>query len=181
MLEKDDSWDIVDYGNCDISATKNILINMITEENAFIRDHGDKSEGAKVHIIYDFPLDWDGEEVSATASSTNIELVNSVEPIISHLEEFYDGTRAGVLIGKFPPNKELTRYQDANRYLLSIRRNHIPIITNDNVFSSIGPTEINMKESVWYEINNSKEFTIKNNSEFDRYHLVIDILPNSKK
>ena len=183
MLEKDDSWDIVEYGEADTSSIKDALVNMISGEDDFANDNKNtevEPNGARVHLIYDFPLDWDGEDVTATVVSENKELIDSAENLISHLEDFYNGRRARVLVAKLGPKMNLERREDTSEYLLTVRRNHIPIITNDKVYFGTGRTEVSMKQSFWYEINNSKSSWVKNDSDLDRYHLLIDIMPNDK-
>jgi len=177
MFETNENWDIVDYGPCDISKIKDAVLDMILEEGSFT---GPK-DIIKIHKIYDFPEDWNGEDISGFEVSTNKKLLDSVEQIVSHLETFCEGTRAKVLISRLYSNEEIAGSYADKKYHLSVRRHHIPIITNDNIYIGIGQTEINMKESILYEINTSKDFVFKNHSDSDRYHLIVDILPNSQK
>jgi len=58
------------------------------------------------------------------------------------------------------------------------RRVHIPVITSEEVTFTVMDTTINMKESVWYEINNQMKHGANNPTDNERVHLIIDILPN---
>lgn len=47
-------------------------------------------------------------------------------------------------------------------------------------FFGVGDEKINMKSGECWEINNSRTHFVDNNSETDRVHLLIDIMPHSE-
>ena len=76
-------------------------------------------------------------------------------------------------------NKNIEEHCDFNELVLC-HRIHIPIITNDQVIFHIDKIPFFLEEGKVYEINNQKLHSVENNSNFDRVHLIIDILPFSK-
>lgn len=183
MSENNDYWDIKDLGQSEITIIKNELINLITSGLNFSNARGQQLNGKpdvlQIHAIYDFPSSGFDENSVAELVSDNQNLVDSVEPLIAHLEDFYGGSRAKVLIVNALPGASLTAQGITSEYISSIKRSHIPIITNDQAFFAVNNTEINMKEGFWYEINTMlPSYSIRNDGSESRYHLVIDILPN---
>ena len=85
-----------------------------------------------------------------------------------------------VLLIKLKAKKNISIHFDSGDYLMSCRRNHIPIITSDNVFFGVGNEKIVMQAGECWEINNSRPHFVENNSEIDRVHLLIDIMPKSE-
>jgi hypothetical protein len=101
-----------------------------------------------------------------------------VDPIIKDLENIHNGSVAKVMFPRLKSNSKIHKHGDANEYLEIVRRHHIPIITNNNVFFYISDGVLNMLEGECWEINNMKEHEVINNSNEDRIHLIIDIIPN---
>ena len=180
MLKKDSSWDIIEHGFFNISYIKEEVLKIINDENF---NNNDRNLEYKVHkntksnVLYDFPLDWSGEDIKSKRSDSYINLLNSIDPIIKSLETFFGGMVGRVLLANLVAGKEIEKHKDGGYYLESVRRNHIPIITNDDVIFEVGEKSINMKSGSWYEINNNNLHYVKNGGDQDRYHLIIDILP----
>lgn len=180
MLKKDSSWDIIEHGIFDISEIKKEVLSIAIDENF---NNNDRNLEYKVHrhtksnVLYDFPLEWAGEEITSTISSDYPELVKSIQPMIKELEIFFDGKVGRVLLANLVAGKEIEKHKDGGYYLESVRRNHIPIITNESVVFQVGDKVVNMKPGTWYEINNNNLHYVKNGGDQDRYHLIIDILP----
>ena len=64
--------------------------------------------------------------------------------------------------------------------MTTCKRTHIPIITNSEVTFTVGGETKFLKEGEIWEINNTKEHSVDNNSDIDRIHLLIDIMPNEE-
>lgn len=98
--------------------------------------------------------------------------------IISTIESAFNGrvVRAELVVLK--ANKKVSPHVDGGQMLTISRRCHVPIITNDNVFFTVFKNKINMRPGVCYEINNGMPHSVENNSDIDRVHLILDILPN---
>ena len=180
MLSKDKSWDILEHGTFDISKIKDqvLKISQLADFN-----NNDRNMKYKVHrdtiskVLFDFPLTWAGENIESEIITDDLEVVELILPIIKELESFFDGKVGRVLLANLPAKKEIGQHRDSGYYLESVRRNHIPIINNDDVLCEVGSQSINMKSGHWYEINNNNPHYVKNNGDQDRYHLIIDILP----
>lgn len=98
--------------------------------------------------------------------------------IFNDLEHEYVATVVRAEIVKMFANTNVRPHVDGGDMLNVSRRCHIPIITNKDVLFTVMSNTINMEEGVCYEINNGMPHSVKNNSNFDRVHLIIDLLPN---
>ena len=128
------------------------------------------------YIIQYHPLDWIfGTPIQS--ATMDKDLMDLISPIIENLEDEIVGKSARVLLIKLGAGKDVALHVDGGDYLSSVRRFHIPIITNDNVFYTVNKETINMKAGECWEINNLKYHSVLNDSEEDRVHLLIDILP----
>lgn len=128
------------------------------------------------YIIQDHPLDWVfGTPIQSVTMDKD--LMDLISPIIEKLEDEIVGKSARVLLIKLGAGKDVALHVDGGDYLSSVRRFHIPIITNDNVFYTVNKETINMKAGECWEINNLKHHSVLNDSQEDRVHLLIDILP----
>jgi aspartyl/asparaginyl beta-hydroxylase (cupin superfamily) len=103
-----------------------------------------------------------------------------INPIIKDLELKHNGIRSNVLFIKLKAGHNISAHSDSGEYLLSSRRHHIPIITSDQTFFTVGSEKINMSEGECWEINNSRVHSVENSSKIDRVHLLIDIMPNTE-
>lgn len=101
-----------------------------------------------------------------------------IENIYSYLESVYDGKVVRCEIVKMHGAGEIPPHIDSGEFLTLARRVHIPLVTNKGVLFSVLNSSINMEVGSWYEINNSLPHSVINNSDLDRIHIIIDILPN---
>ena len=74
--------------------------------------------------------------------------------IFKNLEEFYSGKVIRCEVVSLKPHTNIRMHIDGGPLLHYSRRVHIPVITSEEVTFTVMDTTINMKESVWYEINN---------------------------
>lgn len=184
MFKRDIDLEISEGIYIDISKVKSLLIDRLQSNNDISvnnnRHNFNTHSKTKSHLIYDFPLEWDGEsKIDSLLFSSDKELVDIVETIIKTIEDYYDGKRGRVLLVNLPAGEIIPEHNDSGTYLQTVRRNHIPIITNDLVLFRVGASQINMKENYFYEINNHKVHYVENKGSTDRYHLIVDILPNN--
>jgi len=182
MLKRDLDFEITHICEVDSALVKDELLKTLNE-NEEIEINNDRNNFSthsktKSHLIYNFPLEWDGElKMDAEVSTKDLRMLDAVEPLIKLLEDHHDGKRGRVLLVNLPAGEKIPMHQDSGIYLQLVHRNHIPIVTNDKVMFGVGNSLINMKESNVYEINNHKTHYVNNDSDFDRYHLIIDIIP----
>jgi hypothetical protein len=75
----------------------------------------------------------------------------------------------------------IAAHQDNNFSLTHSHRIHLPVVTNEAVWFTVGGETINMREGELYEINNRRMHTVSNNGSTDRVHLILDfVLPGEK-
>jgi Rps23 Pro-64 3,4-dihydroxylase Tpa1-like proline 4-hydroxylase len=131
------------------------------------------------YIVQDHHLFWqNGEKFLPTLKDP--EIYELVMPIIKELQERICGKAARVLLIKLEGNKNVTEHTDSGDYLNTVRRFHIPIITNDKVYYTVNGEKIHMKAGECWEINNRKPHSVDNDSDEERIHLLIDIMPESE-
>lgn len=130
----------------------------------------------KTYIIQDHMLLWKfGTE--STPIIKDEAAYNFVKSIVSYLEEEHVGQAARILLIKLEAGKDVSEHTDGGDYLSTVRRFHIPLITNNNVEYVVNKETVVMKKGECWEINNLKPHYVLNNSDVDRVHLLIDILP----
>lgn len=186
MLKRDLEFDITHVGEVDSSNIKLELLKILEEQDSLPVNNSRSGfathSKTKSHLIYDFPLDWDGEQaIDSVLATDNKTLIDSVDPLISTLEGKYSGKRGRVLLVNLPAGENIPEHMDSGAYLQIVHRNHIPVITNDQVMFGVGNSVVNMKENNLYEINNHKTHYVNNDGDTDRYHLIIDIIPFQKR
>lgn len=138
----------------------------------------DAHKNTETYFIHEHSLLWKfGEVYSGKIVSNDKEIINLVWPIVEELMDIYDGVPGQVILVKLKPFSSIGMHKDYGDYLLYSRRNHIPIKTNMNNKFIVDKEEILMKEGECWEINNSKFHSVINNSNQDRVHLIIDIIP----
>ena len=75
----------------------------------------------------------------------------------------------------------IAEHRDMNFSLTHSHRVHLPIVTNDETWFSVGSESINMREGQVYEINNRRLHSVANNGTEDRVHLILDyVLPGER-
>ena len=144
-----------------------------------------RQEMSKIHketntyYVYKNNLMWNsGEEFITNKISSDETLLELLEPIIKDLEMIHDGVRANVLLIKLAAKENIPLHEDSGDYLLLSRRNHIPIITTGDVVFGVGSERVSMQAGECWEINNYRLHWVDNDSDIDRVHLLIDIMPN---
>lgn len=126
-----------------------------------------------------YPFIWSYEENDKIIRTTKKnEIPSFINDIVIRLENTYKGKCVNLLLTKLTPKENILSHIDM-KYLKYIHRFHLPIITNKNVIFILKKESFNLKEGFLYEINNTIEHGVENNSLKDRIHLMIDILPFS--
>lgn len=133
------------------------------------------------YFIYKTDLSWTvGQKFIVEKKSNDQALIDLVEPIIKDLEKLHDGVRGNVLLIKLKSHHNIPKHSDDGDYLVLSRRHHIPIITSEETWFGVGSEKINMGVGECWEINNTRFHSVENNSNIDRVHLLIDIMPKVK-
>lgn len=130
------------------------------------------------YYVRSFKPGWEPhEKLNVFPLANSIHVLVIVDKIIKDLETAHDGKVALAMIVKLMPDSDIIPHADESKYLGVVRRHHIPLKTNEEVLFHIDGESINMKVGECWEINNSRVHHVTNNSNEDRVHLIIDILP----
>lgn len=170
-------------GNFNVDGIINIIKNFNKEwllntarQNEVYPERRNPHLYTNTYVVQDHPLDWTfGTKSNPVVKDNNV--LNSIFEIVSGLENKVVGKAARILLIKLEAGKNVTEHVDSGDYLSTVRRYHIPLITNDKVFYTVNSETINMKKGECWEINNLKPHSVLNDSNEDRVHLLIDILP----
>lgn len=130
------------------------------------------------YYIYTSSIHWKYEQQFVTNKVCKDEkIIQLVEPIVKDLERIHNGVRGNVLLIKLKAREDVDMHEDTGDYLMMSRRNHVPIITTGDVIFGVGSERINMQAGECWEINNYRFHWVDNNSDTDRVHLLVDIMP----
>jgi hypothetical protein len=155
------------------------IIDNLTEEEWKKYNYRQKNFNAHKNTLT-IPIIFD-EDFRAT-NPTKREFYNNCSNelgiIFNELDNTYGkGFIIRALLVTLLKNTEISEHIDGDtaESLRTAHRIHIPLKTNSNVLFTVGKETINMKEGEMWEINNSNEIHgVKNNSDEDRVHLIID-------
>ena len=158
---------------------KNFISNL-TEDDWNLWNHRQKS--FDVHKkTKSYPLRWaeyQQDELVINLKNHSESISFLLKPIIERLEEYYNGTCVNIMFANLPSGEEIPCHVDIGLLSL-VHRCHLPIKTDSDIIFLINKSRFYLEEGYLYEINNTQEHCVKNLSNKDRIHLIIDILPNS--
>jgi quercetin dioxygenase-like cupin family protein len=183
MRKTSEDFNFKKHATYDVEAIKNHISNFSSEWllDTSRQDNYDVHKDTVSYFVYRANLLWKGgDSFFVKKESNDKKLIDLLEPIIKNLEEIHNGTRGMVLLIKLKAGQDISIHFDSGDYLMFSRRNHIPIVTSDNVFFGVGNEKISMQAGECWEINNSRPHLVENNSDIDRVHLLIDIMPNEE-
>jgi hypothetical protein len=183
-LKKDTKWSIIDLGKFKIDSIKSEVLQFSEEWNWFTtrqKTFYTHRDTQMFPICLSDETNWDPRndvEVTQMNRFKKEESNFEIDSIFSKLKEYYSGEIIRCEVVKLPARTSIRTHVDGGPLLHYSRRVHIPIITNENVTFTVMSNTINMQEGTWYEINNQMTHAANNNSDLDRVHMIIDILPN---
>lgn len=124
---------------------------------------------------------WDMESLQTNKigkTHTNfykLKIETFLEIIKPLYESIYgEGYFVRVLLVKLKAKTKIAPHVDNGESLINCKRTHIPIITNDYVTFTVGGETKCLKEGEIWEIDNTKEHSVINDSNENRIHLIID-------
>jgi len=111
-----------------------------------------------------------------------------IRPILAITADFYDKSPKGKEIlrksgiayfirAKFArllPGATIAEHRDTNFSFTHSHRVHVPIITNDHVWITVGGETLNIPDGEIYEINNRRTHSVSNKGDEPRVHLILD-------
>lgn len=130
-----------------------------------------------------------GKPIPVKTVSDKHSLIESLQPLIEYLENYENGFVGNVMFANLPSGCVIHPHYDYHlnnstsigRYMNSVHRYHIPIITNENVEFVIDGEKMKMLPGECWEIHNGKLHSVSNLGGSDRVHLIIDIFPTNTK
>ena len=145
---------------------------------------GDREKVYEVHKATQSLLlihDSDFRHFKPTYHDLYKDFKKELAPIFDAISKRYnnDGYIVRCLFARLAAGSKIDTHTDGLYSLLKCHRIHIPIITNDQVFFTIGGESKVLGEGEMWEINNSTLHGVDNKSDQDRIHLIIDWVPNS--
>jgi len=127
-----------------------------------------------------FPLVWgSNEKIVLPPELMNVDslAVKLVQPFIEFLEKLYSGMVYKAMLALLPKGGKIYPHVDRTECLLNVHRCHLVITAETGVDFRIGNENNCFAPGTLFEFNNSREHCVTNNSDADRVHLLIDILP----
>lgn len=131
------------------------------------------------------PLLWSTESTifGGTIHVIEVQKYNSILYLLNeellYLREKYNGFIIKVLVANLDKNKKIYPHIDRGFLLANSHRLHLPIKTNSEVIFNINKEDYHMDEGIWYEFDNTKMHYVSNNSNENRIHLMVDIIPEN--
>mgnify|MGYP003109358838 CR=1 FL=1 len=170
----------------DVSEIITVLKNDITE-NDWLEDTS-RSDTFEVHkdthmlkVLWDI----DFKEKVGQKHERNYNLFN-FDKIIKTLTRIYNyhyekGEIVRILFARLNPYSEIPPHIDGGIALEKCHRTHIPIITNEKNVFKVGIEVRHLKVGEIWEIDNTMQHAVRNNSEESRVHLIIDYLEDTNE
>lgn len=167
----------IHYGNYDVSTMIDILNDPFLNWDEFDFRQRTFSEHIKTKTIpVIFNSDFNSFEPEHTKNYHLFE--KEFKMLESHLHNTIndEGYIMRAIFVKLLKNSFIPPHIDiVGKSLVLSKRLHIPIITNENCFFSVGDDIRNLKVGEIWEINNDKKMHgVSNNGNEDRIHLIVD-------
>ena len=123
---------------------------------------------------------WDVESrlFNLDYMNQNSQLWEVLKPFLSRLVNKYDGVIVNCLFARLKAGTDIKPHKDISLNLLLVHRIHLVIITSPSVQFFIDNTPYEFPAGRIFELSNDRFHSVRNNSDRDRVHLIVDILPN---
>ena len=184
MRKSEEDFNVKKHAQYDVTELHNYINNFSDEwmiDTSRQQRPNTPHKHTNTYNVYTSSIHWKhGQKFITNKVSNDEKLLELLEPILQDLERIHDGIRGNVLLIKLTAGEDVALHEDAGDYLMLARRNHVPIITSGNVVFGVGSERINMQIGECWEINNSRFHWVDNNSDIDRVHLLVDIMPKSE-
>jgi len=134
-----------------------------------------------IPIIFDKSFNFNSLETVPTENYIFFEEeIKKIESVIRESTN-ENGKIIRALLVKLTAGKSIRPHVDIVGYSLVVaRRVHIPIVTNEQCFFTVGEDRRNLKVGELWEINNDKKMhSVENLGEIDRIHLIVDWVEDS--
>ena len=151
-------------------------IHQYTQTIALIYDHDMRHKNGTVHPTYHElgsvvkPIE---EYIAAYYRQRKPNLLESRR----HLQPYF----ARIILVKLRAGGLISKHQDGSSSMRRCHRIHLPLITYPEVSFDVGRTSICMAVGELWEINNRRQHSVANQSDFDRIHLILDYVIAGEK
>lgn len=139
-----------------------------------------------IGLVYDY----DFRHVKATRRPALQRFEAGMRPALAMIASDFEGSPGGrELCAKYGPGyfvraslvrldagAEIAAHQDLNFSLAHSHRLHLPVITNENVWFTVGSETRNLREGEVVEINNRRVHQVSNGGTAGRVHLILDFV-----
>jgi hypothetical protein len=138
------------------------------------------SQTKTIPIIFDKSFNFDSFKIVPTNHYPLFqEEISKLETVISSNTN-EDGKIIRAILVNLPSGKSIPFHVDSGQTLISCRRIHIPIQTNENCFFTVNDDKRNLKIGELWEINNDKlKHSVDNFGDNNRIHLIVDWVKQS--
>lgn len=183
LKNKRESWNFEEFGPVTIhSISEEVLLYykewlLDTSRQEIFDTHKDTFAFELMSLDYMHGLGTEGECIIKRKLSTEAAR-KEFDEIVKQLEKLSNGKLIRAEFISMKPKSRIRTHKDRSDILYVSRRFHIPIKTNDCVTFRSGSEIKNLKAGILYELNNIKYHSVRNDSNENRIHLILDVLPN---
>jgi hypothetical protein len=178
MQEKNDEFCFNRFGKIDVSNFKKIIIeaNLDWDKFDFRQKRSNTHKETKcIPIIFDESFSINKFTLTENYPFFKDEILKLESYLKEKIQE--EGFIFRAILVNLPKKKSIPPHKDSGKSLEVPRRIHIPIITNEDCYFTVGEVTKNMKEGEIWEINNDKKMhSVSNDGDADRIHLIVDFL-----
>ena len=182
-------------GNIEIDELKNLVLSLSDEQ---WEDFSTRQNIYEVHqntrtigLVYD--LDFRHSHPTRLPALAMFE--EALRPVLMKTAAHYEESEIGkqllqdnklgyfirASLVRLTAGCDITAHRDMNYSLTHSHRVHLAIISNDEVWFTVGNESINMRAGELYEVNNRRVHSVDNKGEEDRVHLILDfVLPGEQ-
>jgi hypothetical protein len=183
ILNKEDSWRINNFGPVVIDGIKKEVTEYVSEWliDTSRQETYQTHEDTFMYQLKELDYEWNLKNKIESTSPNNFktkEANDEVKKIYHKLERLVDGKVIRSEVINMSANSRIRTHKDRTDLLYVSRRFHIPIITNKKCTFTVERETFYLEEANLYELNNRKYHSVENDSNQNRVHLIVDVLPN---
>ena len=172
------SGTVFPIGKVDVSAIRELLA---TKTEAEWQENAMRQQNFTVHRHTEsLVLKWcanSGADTPVETTRHYADFEPLLRPIMEQIHQAYGYERPVIrkaMFAKLKAGGQIPDHCDGAVALRMVHRIHIPIITNDQVHFLINDIDHSMKVGEIAEIDNTRFHSVRNDSQEDRIHLIID-------
>ena len=186
ILKKDTKWSILELGQFNVSGLEAEISKFDLEWkiDTSRQDNNYTHSNTNMYQICYTDYNWSPGSSIVTNQVNNLKTPKAIKELLdiyNKLEYYYEGKIIRCEIVKMLKNTKIPKHVDGGPLLYYSRRVHVPVITNEKITFTVMDNTIHMKRGGWYEINNQLPHSVNNETDIDRVHIIIDVLPDNMK